>query len=279
MRGFCSLKKFKASFKYLTPMAATLTITLSLGLALKLRGFEAESLTIFPETFMGATLNTGVFIILMLVAASLMYTLVRYGLHKVVINIIRLTLMLAVVMLLLWFSQAYCGERLYYRLLTLFASLLIGGLLTYGVYRGGVASQIGCTAAISSLIGTFLGFSIPLFTSLILLLGLSIYDVVSVYKGPIGKMAERIDIGSFVGAVVNYGDLTIGMGDLVFYSMLVNTALVNLGLTSAVAASIGVLAGSYGALRILEKRNMFPGLPIPLLTGMALALIFDALHG
>jgi len=270
------LKKFKASLKHLTPIAATLAITLGLGLAMKLRGVEAESLTMFPETLMGATLNSGVFILLMLGAASLMYALVRYGHHKVVINIIRVTLTLAVVMLLLWFSQAYCGELSYHKSITLFASILIGGLLTYGVYRGGVVSQIGCAAAISSLIGTFLGSSIPLLTSLILLLGLSIYDVVSVYKGPIGKMAERIDVGSFLGAVVNYSDLTIGLGDLVFYSMLINTALINLGLLSAAAATLGVLAGSYGALRILEKRSMFPGLPIPLLTGMALALACKA---
>ena len=47
--------------------------------------------------------------------------------------------------------------------------------------------------------------------------------------GPIGKIAEMADLEDFKGAVFTVGDLTIGMGDLVFYSMLVSNAMVNFG--------------------------------------------------
>jgi hypothetical protein len=191
---------------------------------------------------------------------------------------IRITLIAAIFMLLLWYSSIQSESWILVSgLWRVLISVAITCILVYSIYRGGSILQLGSAAIISSLIGAFLGFSIPIFTGLVLLLGLSVYDIVSVYKGPIGKIAEQIDIGSFLGAVINYRDLTIGMGDLVFYSMLINSTILNFGFKSTLAASVGILSGSYGSLKILEKRDMFPGLPLPLISGIALAIIFSFL--
>jgi hypothetical protein len=58
------------------------------------------------------------------------------------------------------------------------------------------------------------------------------------------------------------------MGDVVFYSMLVSMALKNFGISIYVVSSIGVLLGAYLGMRMLEKRDFFPGLPLAILIGL-----------
>ena len=177
-------------------------------------------------------------------------------------------------MLLIWYGSAFFKEGIlveYVFIFLLFAG--ITGLLIICLYHGNTIMQVCSSAIIASLIGGFLGLAVPLLTSIILLLGLSVYDVISVYKGPIGKIAEQADFGTFLGAVINYEDLTIGMGDLVFYSLLINTTLLNFGVNSMLMASIGVLIGSMISLKILEKKDLFPGLPLPIILGIILAII------
>jgi hypothetical protein len=117
--------------------------------------------------------------------------------------------------------------------------------------------------------GTFLGVSIPMLTAIVLLLALAAYDLFAVYKGPIGKMAQSTDLEDFTGAVFTYGDLTVGMGDMVFYSMLASIAMINFGPLSFVAAAVGVVAGAYIGFKMLEGRDMFPGLPFAVVMGLA----------
>jgi len=63
--------------------------------------------------------------------------------------------------------------------------------------------------------------------------------------------------------------LTIGMGDLVFYSLVATIAMVTFGLISFFGAAVGILAGTYLGFRALSKFEMFPGLPFSLLLGVA----------
>jgi presenilin-like A22 family membrane protease len=117
--------------------------------------------------------------------------------------------------------------------------------------------------------GTFLGVSIPALTAAALLLALAAYDLFAVYKGPIGKIAQSTDLDEFKGAVFTYGDLTVGMGDMVFYSMLASSAMMNFGPLPFVAAAIGLIVGAYLGFKMLEGRDMFPGLPFAVILGLA----------
>ena len=117
--------------------------------------------------------------------------------------------------------------------------------------------------------GTFLGVSIPTLTGIVLLLALAGYDLFAVYKGPIGKMAEATDLEDFTGAVFTYGDLTVGMGDMVFYSMLASISMMNFGLLPFIAAAFGVVIGAFLGFKMLEGRDMFPGLPFAIVLGLA----------
>ncbi|MEM4246183.1 MAG: hypothetical protein QW390_02690 [Candidatus Bathyarchaeia archaeon] len=268
--------RYAASPRYLTPVMLSLIFTGCLSLIIKVQKISVEPITIFPETPSGATLNSSLFIIPIAVAATVIYVLVRLGLHRLVTGIIKATLILAVFVIFLWYGALVYPDNVARDILDP-SNLLIAGFSTTALalmmYRGGSALQVIALTLVSSFTGTFLGASIPLLTAFVLLAGLSAYDVISVFRGPIGKIAEKTELEKLMGAVVNYKGLTIGMGDLVFYSMLGSGSMLNLGYGSFLGSAAGVVAGAYGTFKMLEKREMFPGLPLPLVSGMALALL------
>jgi len=274
-------KTYTASPKYLTPIVLAIAFTGLLSTFIKIQQIQVEPITLFPETPSGATLNSSIFIILVASMATLLYLLIRFGFHRLVSKLIKVTLVLAIFVLFLWFGAVSFPADIISDILDP-RNVLIAAASTFVLllmmYRGGTYLQVLAATLVSSLTGTFLGVSIPLFTAFVLLLGLSIYDVVSVFKGPIGKIAEKADLEKFMGAVVNYENLTIGMGDLVFYSMLTSSSVLNLGYESFLASTLGILAGAYGTFKLLEKREMFPGLPLSLALGMGLALLASALR-
>jgi type III secretory pathway component EscS len=58
--------------------------------------------------------------------------------------------------------------------------------------------------------------------------------------------------------------------------MLTALVLTNAGPALCVASIIGVLIGAFVALKMLERRGIFPGLPFPVALGLAplIALLF-----
>jgi presenilin-like A22 family membrane protease len=130
--------------------------------------------------------------------------------------------------------------------------------------------QLVGVTLIGALTGIFLGYSIMPVTALVLIAALVVYDIIAVFRGPVGALARTIEEGDLPGAVFSYGELTIGMGDMVFYSLLATTALVYFGgVLSFFAASVGILVGTYLGFRALSKYEMFPGLPFSLLLGVS----------
>jgi hypothetical protein len=65
----------------------------------------------------------------------------------------------------------------------------------------------------------------------------------------------------------------MGLGDLVFYSMLSGSMLFNFGLVSCIVSLVGILVGSFLTFLMLEKKGIFPGLPFPVLLGLVGGLL------
>jgi presenilin-like A22 family membrane protease len=121
-------------------------------------------------------------------------------------------------------------------------------------------------------LGVFLGWSIPLVSALLILAFLAVYDVIAVYKGPVGKIASS-GLDQLTGLSFSFRDIQMGLGDLVFYSMLCAAMLRWFTWVSYAISFAGVLAGSFVTFLVLEKKGMFPGLPIPIFLGLAGGLL------
>jgi presenilin-like A22 family membrane protease len=230
-----------------------------------------ERLTVFPETTVGASLNSLLFVIALFIMATIIYLIVKRRRLSILKYALRFSLILSTFLLTNWYiSKIFqiSSTELFFDTFSFMISICLTILVWFTVYRRKGTIQVLTIGAIGSLIGTFLAFSIPLLSATILLLALVIYDILSVYKGPIGKLSENIHLSEFTGAAFTFEDVTIGMGDVVFYSMLVSMAFKNFGISIYVISSIGVLFGAYWGLLMLRKRDFFPGLPLAILTGL-----------
>ncbi|MFW9985161.1 MAG: hypothetical protein ACFFDJ_01175, partial [Candidatus Odinarchaeota archaeon] len=67
---------------------------------------------------------------------------------------------------------------------------------------------------------------------------------------------------------VSTSEWDIGLGDVAFYGMITVLAIVNYGMLTALLAVIGVIAGFLITLKLLEKRGVMAGLPIPVGLGL-----------
>jgi presenilin-like A22 family membrane protease len=129
-------------------------------------------------------------------------------------------------------------------------------------------------AYIASGAGATIGMSIPYWTFIVLLLGISAYDAFAVYKGHLSTLSKEEAI-SLKGLTVEVDDLVIGLGDLFFYSLTVSAILQYMGVAPAIAATLSILVGYSITLLLLRRRRILPGLPVPLLLAMASALAIN----
>jgi len=138
---------------------------------------------------------------------------------------------------------------------------------------------------VSFLTGALMGVIMPLWTTLTILIGISIWDLFAVLykKGPIKQMIElaseepdeelkeKLERGE-----VEYdtSKLEIGIGDLAFYSMLTSAALIitgNIIITILVASAI--IIGTGITIQGLKRNKLLPGLPISIFLGITTMLI------
>jgi len=266
-------KEFKAKPGQLLPEICAVILAGALTFSLRASNASITPITVFPETPGGITLNAGIFVVLMAAAGTLMYLLIRFGLKRVVRYLINIAMFALLFFLFTWYGSLY-ADYLPAVLdptgwLWLLISLLGAIALGLSIYKTKGPLHLVAIVLIGGMTGTFLGVSIPTLTAIALLLALAAYDLFAVYKGPIGKMAQSTDLEEFTGAVFTYGDLTVGMGDMVFYSMLASNAMISFGLIPFVAAGIGLILGAYLGFKMLEGRDMFPGLPFAVVLGLA----------
>ncbi len=270
-------KKFKAKPGQLVPEIFAIALAGLLTYSLQSSNAPIVPITIFPETTSGITLNAGIFVVLMAATGTIMYLFIKFGLKRVVRYLISIALLALLFFLFTWYGSLYENYLPGFLSSTswgwLVVSLLGSAALGLMVYKTKGALHLVGIVLIGGLTGTFLGVSIPTLTAIALLVALAGYDLFAVYKGPIGKMARSTDLEEFTGAVFTYGDLTVGMGDMVFYSMLASNAMMNFGPLPFLAASVGLVVGAYLGFKMLEGRDMFPGLPFAIILGLAFMFV------
>jgi len=150
--------------------------------------------------------------------------------------------------------------------------ILAASTITYLIFSESEMASIIAASYIASGAGGTIGMSMPYWTFLILTIGISIYDVLAVYKGHLSTLTKG-EAPSLKGITVEVGDLVIGLGDLFFYSLTTSAIFWNLGHTPAVVGMIWIIMGFGITLYCLRKRRIVPGLPIPLLGALALAFV------
>jgi len=279
-------KGFKPRPHHLYPVILSLAVTGVLAYPISSGVVPQAQVTPFQGNGLGtAGLNATVFVIALGISASVMLLMIRRGRMKFIRSLIKVAVLVVSFAVAFWYASSIfflipnsLPDPLASVILlgaSLGAAVAIG-LTMFGRLRK--FQLIGVTL-VSALTGIFLGYSIMPVTALVLVGALVIYDIVAVFRGPVGALAKTIEEGDLPGAVFTYGDLTIGMGDMVFYSLVATTALVYFG--GAVAffgTAVGILAGTFLGFKALSRYEMFPGLPFSLVLGVSGMLLVSVLY-
>jgi presenilin-like A22 family membrane protease len=275
---------FKFEIIYLMPILASMLFGLGCAYLLLPQQSQAIPVTPIPESTPGAPLGNGLyFVVLIAVAATLFYFLLKRKSKNVIKGLIIVALTTASLLL----SLVYLSAILSYipaidNLLVLIAiCVVITVFFDLAIFRLGSNTRNIAVICLGGALGIFFGFSIPIFSAIVILAFLAIYDIVAVYKGPVGKIAQSSGLDVLQGLSFSFKDIQMGLGDLVFYSMLIAVTFFGFqtSIFPTIAAVFGVLAGSIATFFALEKKGIFPGLPFPILLGLVGGFVTAAALG
>ena len=132
----------------------------------------------------------------------------------------------------------------------------------------------GILAFVGAEVGSFFAESLPPLTALVLPAAFALYDIYAVFRGPLKMLIGTAPNVALVGMSIRAGVFTLGLGDIVFYTMLPSLALLQSGYAAAVATIVAIDIGVIITLFLLSRRKLLPGLPIPMLLVIAVLLYY-----
>lgn len=249
------------------PILASLLAGLVFSYVLVSNPIETLPVTPFPETPSGSFSNALYFVVLIAIAATVFYLLIKWKSQKIISVLIGFAMTAASLLLSSFYSAALLGAYPNWEIYVAIIAIAITIVSDFAVFKGTESSRNIVVILLGGALGVFLGWSIPLVSAILILAFLAVYDIIAVYKGPVGKIASS-GIDQLKGLSFSFKDIQMGLGDLVFYSMLCAAMLRWFNWFAYAFSFVGVLVGSFVTFRVLEKRGMFPGLPVPIFLGL-----------
>ena len=255
-------ERFRAGLIHLAPILASLLFGVMCAFLILTSTIEFYAITPFPEDIFGSFGNASYFVILIAAGASLLYLLLKRKSHKLISLITGLALTAAIFMLsIIYLSAAFSMFAIpHIEVFILALSGFMTTLADLAIFKTRKRIYNLVVLCLGGALGTFLGASIHTLSAILILGFLAIYDAFAVYYGPVGKIAHS-GLEQLHGLSFSFKDIQMGLGDLTFYSMLTSRVLFNSGPVFCLASATGVLIGAFLALKMLEKKGMFPGLP------------------
>lgn len=155
-----------------------------------------------------------------------------------------------------------------------FASVPLVVLALVSLRRIPSWSALFLTGLLSAEVGSYFASTIPILTALLLPIAFSLYDVYTVFKGPLRTLVTTLPDETLNAISSKIGDFSIGTGDTVFYAMIPALASFQFGYGSAFVAILAVDVGVAITLYLLGKVKLLPGLPIPMFLGLGVLLLY-----
>jgi len=271
-RGGNLSSKLSKQLVHLAPILSSLAIGLLCAYILQISSFPSVSVAPFQEG-VGSLGNAIYFVILVGVGATLIFILLRRNNIRLIVFITGFALTAAAFMLSFVYLLAALSflSSPYLDISILVAAMALTVLIDIAIFRTHRMANLAILA-IGGALGTFLGNAIQTESTVLILSFLAVYDVFAVYRGPVGKIA-RSGLEQFRGLSISFKDIEMGLGDLTFYSMLAGHMFLYSSWLASLASVIGILGGVLLTFRLLEKRGVFPGLPLPIFLGLAASFL------
>lgn len=254
----------------MAPIAGSLIVGILCAYTLAVSQFPSINVTPLPEG-LGSLGNAVYFVVLVSVGATLIYVLLKRNSYRIIALLTGFALTAAAFMLSFIYIITALSFLSFQHLdiLVLVVATALTVLADFAIFRTARVVNV-VILALGGALGTFLGSAIPNESTVLILGFLAVYDVFAVYRGPVGKIAKG-GIEKLPGLSFSFKDIEMGLGDLTFYSMLAGHMFIYYNWLASAAAIIGILTGCFLTFRLLEKKGIFPGLPLPIFLGLALS--------
>jgi presenilin-like A22 family membrane protease len=272
--------QFNAKPIYLLPIIASMLF--GLLCATLLQKPKSSTSPVYPVTPIPQTTSTGslfnaiYFVIIIGVGATVLFLLIKYRNRRTLGFLTGFALTAAFALLSLVYLSKVLAPLSDSLLLLVGLSAVVVVLADLAIFRFRGKASDAVVVGLGGALGVFLGANLNFLTGLLILVFLAVYDVVAVYYGPVGKIATS-GLEQLRGLSFSFKDIQMGLGDLVFYSLLTGNMLINFNLVTCLFSVAGILVGSYLTFLVLEKRDVFPGLPFPIALGIAFGLLASLL--
>lgn len=226
----------------------------------------------------GSVANVLILVIAVFAATIAALWLVRQRRVRVFMAVVFLGTALALFLLTLLSSisvtSSYMDAYTSLYLSIAFASLTVVLLALVTLRRVPSWTALILTGLLSAEVGSYFASTIPILTALLLPLGFSLYDIYTVFRGPLRGLVTTLPAESLSAVSSKIGDFSIGTGDTVFYAMVPALAYYQFSESLAFVAIAAVDVGVVITLYLLGRAKLLPGLPIPMFLGVALLLAF-----
>jgi presenilin-like A22 family membrane protease len=268
-------EKFRAQLVYLVPVLASLMF--GLGCAYLLLAQPPPPITVTPfaeDTASGPFGNAFYFVVLIALSATVFYILLKRKSRKLIFALIALALTTASLLLSIIYLSTIFEYLPGWDFLVLPLAIVVTTFFDLAIFRLGNKARNAVVVLLGGALGVFFSASIPFLSAVLILVFLAVYDVFAVYYGPMGKIANS-GLDQLQGLSYSFKDVQMGLGDLVFYSMLSGSIFFEFqpNLLPCLVSLIGITVGSFLTLIMLEKKGIFPGLPFPVILGLACGIL------
>ena len=212
-----------------------------------------------------------IFISIAVISSLILVLALKYGFDKFLKYLFSIGLFLSPISVL-WLHgyvlDYYLGNETYLLQIILSALGLVIGFLvivTFVLNKGSRFIRNSLVVFLGIVLGTIFGLLLSITTFLTLIVLLSLFDIYSVFKGPIDQMFKKAKIQpQHHYRPVEIKDIAIGIGDFIFYTALLVFIAKNFGLILSLGSLVGLLLGVVLTEKLLIKYGRFPGLPLPI---------------
>jgi len=267
-------EEFEATFVHVIPIFASLVVSVFCAFLILQSHIMLDPVTVFPEKGYGPVFNAAIFVLASGAGATMIYFLLKHNVQRLIRLLMAIAFSILAFFLVIFYAEltfAIVNVEVSF-IVSLSLAFLTTIFVLWEVFLRKGRLYVFIVLPLGGATGTLLGASIPTISTVLILLLLAVYDVIAVFRGPIGKIAAK-GLENLPGASFSFKNINVGLGDLVFYSMLVSHMFLSFGWEVCAAAIFGVLMGSFLSFKMVEKKGMFPGLPFSILFGLLASVI------
>jgi presenilin-like A22 family membrane protease len=190
------LDKFKFQIVYLAPILASLLFGLACASVLFSQQVPAVPVTPIPQETPGADWgNAFYFVILVGISATIFYFLLKRKSKRIIKVLITLAFTMAALLLSFVYLLALAAyvPIIADWLIIIPVSIIFTVLFDLAIFRFGNLARNVAVILMGGALGMFFGYnvaSLSIWSAVLILAFLAVYDVFAVYKGPVGKIAQ-----------------------------------------------------------------------------------------